>query len=363
MSSNDNSRARSRSQLVASGVRVDRGVRRILTDLSLTVAPGTRLGIVGENGRGKSTLLHVLAGRLTPDAGTVRRVNSIGIAEQKITVREDRTVDDLVDIELADTRAALRRLDDATRSLSENRAGADAAYAAALDHATALGAWDADRRVDVALGELGAITDRGRRLTTMSVGERYRVRLACLLGASHDFLLLDEPTNHLDQHGLDFLTDALRATDAGVVLVSHDRVLLKKVTTHILDLDPSIDERPRLYGNGYDGYIEGRRGELARWAQDYEQHQSEHARLAGDLSAAQNRLQSGWRPPKGTGPGPVGQPPSRGPPGARGDQTAAAAAVPDARPPRARGCDPAPSRQRHRHRPAENPGVGRAVLT
>ena len=301
MSSNDNSRARSRSQLVASGVRVDRGVRRILTDLSLTVAPGTRLGIVGENGRGKSTLLHVLAGRLTPDAGTVRRVGSIGIAEQEITVREDRTVDDLVDIELADTRAALRRLDDATRSLSENRAGADAAYAAALDHATALGAWDADRRVDVALGELGEITDRGRRLTTMSVGERYRVRLACLLGASHDFLLLDEPTNHLDQHGLDFLTDALRATDAGVVLVSHDRVLLKKVTTHILDLDPSIDERPRLYGNGYDGYIEGRRGELARWAQDYEQHQSEHARLAGDLSAAQNRLQSGWRPPKGTG--------------------------------------------------------------
>jgi macrolide transport system ATP-binding/permease protein len=301
MSSNDNSRARSRSQLVASGVHIDRGGRRILTDISLTVAPGTRLGIVGENGRGKSTLLHVLAGRLTPDAGTVRRVGSIGIAEQEITVHEDRTVDDLVDIELADTRAALRRLDDATRSLSENRAGADAAYAAALDHATALGAWDADRRVDVALGELGAITDRARRLTTMSVGERYRVRLACLLGASHDFLLLDEPTNHLDHHGLDFLTDALRATNAGVVLVSHDRVLLKEVTTHILDLDPSIDERPRLYGNGYDGYIEGRRGALARWAQDYEQHQSEHARLADDLSAAQNRLQSGWRPPKGTG--------------------------------------------------------------
>ena len=177
MSSNDNSRARSRSQLVASGVHVDRGGRRILTDLSLTVAPGTRLGIVGENGRGKSTLLHVLAGRLTPDAGTVRRVGSIGIAEQEITVREDRTVDDLVDIELADTRAALRRLDDATRSLSQNRAGADASYAAALDDATALGAWDADRRVDVALGELGAITDRARRLTTMSVGERYRVRL------------------------------------------------------------------------------------------------------------------------------------------------------------------------------------------
>ena len=294
-------RARSRPQLVTSGVCVERGGRLVLADISIAVTAGTRLGVVGENGRGKSTLLHVLAGRLRPDAGEVTRIGSLGIAEQEMTVDRGRTIGDLVDIELADTRAAMRRLDAATRALAESRAGADVEYAAALDDATALDAWDADRRVDIALQELDAITDRSRRLTTMSVGERYRVRLACLLGAHHAFLLLDEPTNHLDQHGLEFLTDVLRSTNSGVVLVSHDRALLADVATHVLDLDPSIDERPRLYGNGYTGYLEGRTRERVRWEQAYERHQVEQARLADDLSTAQNRLQAGWRPPKGTG--------------------------------------------------------------
>ena len=301
MSIHSAARARSRPQLVTSGVCVERGGRQVLTDVSIAVAAGTRLGVVGENGRGKSTLIHVLAGGLRPDAGEVTRVGSLGIAEQEMTVERGRTICDLVDVELADSRAAMQRLDAATSALAESRAGADVEYAAALDDVTVLDAWDADRRVDIALQELGAITDRSRRLTTMSVGERYRVRLACLLGAHHDFLLLDEPTNHLDQHGLHFLTDALRSTNSGVVLVSHDRALLADVATHIVDLDPSIDGRPRFYGNGYTGYLEGRRREQARWEQAYERHQLEQARLADDLSTAQNRLQAGWRPPKGTG--------------------------------------------------------------
>ncbi|TXH52611.1 MAG: ATP-binding cassette domain-containing protein, partial [Burkholderiaceae bacterium] len=73
-------RARSRPQLVTSGVRVERGGRQVLTDISIAVTAGTRLGVVGENGRGKSTLLHVLAGRLRPDAGEVTRIGSLGIA-------------------------------------------------------------------------------------------------------------------------------------------------------------------------------------------------------------------------------------------------------------------------------------------
>jgi macrolide transport system ATP-binding/permease protein len=294
-------RARSRSQLVVSDVCVERGGRPVLVDVSFSVAAGTRIGIVGENGRGKSTLLQVLSGELRADAGEVRRIGSLGVAHQEMTVDSHRTVSDVIDIELADIRAAIDRFDRATHALADNRAGADAAYAAALDDATALDAWDADRRVDIALQELGAISDRDRRLSTLSVGERYRVRLACLLGASHDFLLLDEPTNHLDQHGLEFLTEALRTTDAGVVLASHDRALLADVATHIVDLDPTIDGRPRMYGNGYSGYVTARPAELARWAQDYERHQAEQARLADDLAAAQSRLQAGWRPPKGTG--------------------------------------------------------------
>jgi macrolide transport system ATP-binding/permease protein len=85
------------------------------------------------------------------------------------------------------------------------------------------------------------------------------------------------------------------------VLVSHDRRLLADVATKVLDLDPSSDGRPRLYGDGYAGYVAGRQAEGARWAQAYDRYLAEQERLAEGLSAAQNRLRSGWRPPKGTG--------------------------------------------------------------
>jgi len=294
-------RAHQRAQLVAEHISLERAGRPVLRDVSVTVGPGTRLAIVGENGRGKSTLLHVLAGTLRPDAGTVRRVGSLGLAEQEITVDADRTVGDLVDLELAGSRAALRDLDGAADGLAAGVAGAADTYERALETATRLDAWDADRRVDLALDALAAVTDRGRRLVRLSVGERYRVRLACLLGARHDHLLLDEPTNHLDGGGLDFLADALRSTPSGLVLVSHDRALLADVADQVLDLDPTIDGRPRRHGGGYAGYLEGRAAEHARWAQAHDRHQAELVRLRDDLSAARNRLRSGWRPPKGTG--------------------------------------------------------------
>lgn len=267
----------------------------------MLVSPGSRWGVVGENGRGKSTLLQVLAGSLLPDSGEVRRHGTIGVAEQALPVHDERTVGDVVDIELAAAHAALEALDAAASALAEGDDEAAEAYAGALSAAEQQGAWDADRRVDVALEALGAETDRSRRLSTLSVGQRYRVRLACLLGADHDFLLLDEPTNHLDAHGLDFLTRALREHRGGIVLVSHDRALLSDVATTILDLDPSRDGRPRVYGGGFASYQEGREAERERWVAEYERERAEHARLTQDLSEAQNRLVSGWRPPKGTG--------------------------------------------------------------
>jgi macrolide transport system ATP-binding/permease protein len=283
------------------GVHVARGGRQVLTDLALAVTRGTRLGIVGENGRGKSTLLQVLSGALIPDRGELQRVGSLGVAEQEIAVEAGRTVGGLIDVELVEVRAALATFAETSTALAEGREGAEDAYADALEAASALDAWEADRHVEVALAALGAVTDRTRLLSELSVGERYRVRLACLLGAGHDFMLLDEPTNHLDQHGLEFLTASLQRSEAGVVLVSHDRRLLSDVATKILDLDPSSDGRPRLYGEGYAGYAAGRKAELARWTQQYDRYLVEQRRLADDLSAARNRLQSGWRPPKGTG--------------------------------------------------------------
>ncbi|MFC4852001.1 ABC-F family ATP-binding cassette domain-containing protein [Actinophytocola glycyrrhizae] len=285
----------------ASGVHICLGGRPVLAGVDLVAAAGDRVAVVGENGRGKTTLLRVLAGDLPADQGEVHRAGSVGVADQQLPLGATDTVGDLIDLELAAARGALAGLDDATAALTDGSPGAEDAYAAALAQAEALDAWDADRRVEISLAALNAVADRGRALGTLSVGQRHRVRLACLLGAGHSVLLLDEPTNHLDADGLGHLTERLRAHPGVVVLVSHDRALLADVATTVLDLDPSSDGRPRVYGGGYAGHVEGRRAERARWEALHADQLAERQRLAADLSAAQNRLRDNWRPDKGHG--------------------------------------------------------------
>ncbi|OUC95879.1 ABC transporter [Streptosporangium minutum] len=285
----------------ATGVTVTRGSRRVLNDVSITVSARSRVAVVGENGRGKTTLLHALAGLITPDEGAVHRTGTIGLARQELSARDGETVATLTSEALAASLAALGALEEATLAMTEGDPTADDRYAAALDAATRLDAWDAERRIDVALEALGACTDRDRPLVTLSVGRRYRVRLACLLGARHDVLLLDEPTNHLDAGGLDFLTRRLREHDGGLAVVSHDRALLRDVADQFLDLDATRDGKPRLYAGGYDAWQEARCRERERWEQDHEQQQAEHRRLQEAVSRARDRLSTGWRPDKGTG--------------------------------------------------------------
>src|SRR5690606_23251649 len=225
--------------------------RPVLDGVGLRVAPGTRLGVVGENGTGKSTLLHVLAGDLVPSRGEVRRAGSLALVEQELAIEPGQTVGTLVAGTLAGLRAVAAELEAAARDV-DHEAGDLAELTEILARAEHLAVWDADRRVDVALSRLGACRDRDRELATLSVGERYRVRLACRLAERADLLLLDEPTNHLDAGGIDFLTGELVAWRGGVIMVTHDRQLLDDVATEILDLDPSMDGRPVLYGQpGY----------------------------------------------------------------------------------------------------------------
>ncbi|MEO3754498.1 ABC-F family ATP-binding cassette domain-containing protein [Streptomyces sp. B6B3] len=290
------------AHLRAEGVTVTRGSRRVLRDVSVTVSARSRIAVVGENGRGKTTLLHVLAGLIAPDAGTVHRAGTIGLARQELSARDGATVGTLTSEALAASLAALAALDEATRAMAAGGdPAADDRYAVALEAATRLDAWDAERRVEVALEALGACTDRDRPLAALSVGQRYRVRLACLLGARHDVLLLDEPTNHLDAGGLDFLTRRLREHDGGLAVVSHDRALLRDVADRFLDLDPTRDGRPRVHAGGYDAWQDARRRERERWEQDHEEQQAEHRRLQDAVSKARDRLSTGWRPDKGTG--------------------------------------------------------------
>ncbi|SCX59534.1 macrolide transport system ATP-binding/permease protein [Klenkia marina] len=289
------------AHLRADAVSVTRGGRPLLHDLTITVSTGTRTAVVGENGRGKTTLLHVLAGLLTPDEGSVHRTGTLGLARQTMPASSGETVGTLTTAASADAVRALRDLDRAAADLAGGVPGADDRYAEALDRATRLDAWDAGRRLDVALAALGACTDRDRELATLSVGQRYRVRLACLLGTRHDLLLLDEPSNHLDAGGLDFLTEQLRGHEGGWAVVSHDRALLGDTATSFLDLDPSRDGRATLHVGGYGDWQEGRRRDRAAWEQEHAGQVAEHRRLAEAMDRARGRLSTGWRPDKGTG--------------------------------------------------------------
>jgi macrolide transport system ATP-binding/permease protein len=149
------------------------------------------------------------------------------------------------------------------------------------------------------LEALGAPTDRDRPLAELSVGRRYRVRLACLLAERSDLLLLDEPTNHLDAGGLDFLTARIRDHRGAVVLVSHDRMLLDDVCTSLLDLDPNANGEVRVHGGGYTAFTRAKAAERARWEQRYAEESARHAVLSHEVDAAQSRLVTSWRPPKG----------------------------------------------------------------
>lgn len=310
--------ARSRAHISLSRVSITRGTNLVLNELDLSVTPDSRLAVVGENGRGKSTLLHIIAGLLNPGSGSVTRIGTLSLAHQEMPVAQGETVGDAVAAVIAPSVAALAELNAAADALAGDdvlansiggsiegtsalASGAAARYAAALDACEALDAWNTEQRMRMSLEQLGAEQDWSRPLAELSVGARYRVRLACILARSEDFLLLDEPTNHLDRSGLNYLTAQLRDWPGGVVFASHDRALLDDVATTYLDLDPTPDGQAHLYRGSLAELRESRRVLLARWEQEYELQVKEHTRLEADLDAARARLVSGWRPPKGTG--------------------------------------------------------------
>lgn len=306
-----------RAHIRARGIAHSPGGHPLLSGVDITVSSSTKLAVVGENGSGKTTLLRILTGRLAPDEGSIDRAGTLAIADQELPAYPDVTVGDLADEAIAPARAALAALDDAAAAMAADAerssavpgGGSDSpgsaggapedAYARALELCIQLDAWDAQRHVDIALEALGAVTDRSRQLAHLSVGQRYRVRLACVLGAQPDLLVLDEPTNHLDAAGLDFLTATLRSRPGGLLVVSHDAALLADVADDFLDLDPSADGRPRLYGGGWDGWRTGRARDRETWQSAYDAQQAEHRRLRESVDQARSRLSTGWRPDKG----------------------------------------------------------------
>ncbi|MGV9281992.1 TlrC/CarA/OleB/SrmB family ABC-F type ribosomal protection protein [Streptomyces sp. NPDC003730] len=253
--------------------------RTVLDQVSFTLKPGEKAGLIGDNGAGKSTLLRILAGQERPDSGevTVAAAGGIGHLPQTIPLPLTATVQDAVDLALADLRALEAELRRAERALG---AGDDpaalSAYAVLLGRYEARGGYDADHRVDIALHHLGLpALGRERRLGTLSGGERSRLALAGVLAGRPEVLLLDEPTNDLDDRAVEWLEAQLRAHRGTVLTVTHDRVFLERLTTTVLEAEAG---RITRYGDGYTGYRTAKAAERRRRLQEYADWRSELAR-------------------------------------------------------------------------------------
>lgn len=272
----------------------------VLTGVSFTVSRGARLALVGENGSGKTTLLNVITGTLRPSFGEVEVAGTVAHVAQELEFVTDQTVGDLIDHALSEVRRLTRQIDKQCEAFDHAQGNLEQ-LSALLTRAEELAVWDAPRRVDVALTRLKACRDPKRKLATLSVGERFRVRLACTLAQRSEILLLDEPTNHLDHEGLEFLTQELLAWRGISIIVTHDRMLLDDVATGILDLDPAMEGKPVLYGTpGYLSYRFAKNEAVRRWTQRYKAERKRAVLLEHRLDRSYEGLSDEWRPPKGS---------------------------------------------------------------
>ncbi|WP_238783193.1 ribosomal protection-like ABC-F family protein [Streptomyces monomycini] len=268
------------------------GDRAVLEQVSLTVRPGEKAGVIGEKGAGKSTLLRLLAGAETPDTGeiTVSFPDGTGHLGQTSALDPRGTVQDAVDAALAGLRDLEARIRAAEAALATAAPDELDAYGELLTTYEERGGYQADARVDAALHGLGlGHLTRDRVLGSLSGGERSRLSLACVLAAAPGLLLLDEPTNHLDQQATAWLTAHLAAHRGTLVLVSHDRDLLETVTSAILEVDRDLRTVTR-YGDGWQGYRTAKAAARRRWAQDREEWLAEVARTADLAESAGRRL-------------------------------------------------------------------------
>ncbi|WP_031082352.1 ATP-binding cassette domain-containing protein, partial [Streptomyces sp. NRRL WC-3549] len=266
---------RARAQLSMNDVSKTYGTRTLLDQVSFTLRPGEKAGVIGENGSGKSTVLRLLSGAETPDGGdvTVRFAGGTGYLAQTLALAPDLTVQAAVDAALSELRALERLILEAEEQMSRADP-TDARLAAYGDLLTAYeqrGGYQADARADAAMHGLGlAHLTRDRVLGTLSGGEQSRLALACVLAAAPELLLLDEPTNHLDASAVGWLEDHLRAHRGTLVAVTHDRAFLERTTTVVLEVDRDL-RRVTRYGDGWEGYRTAKAAARRRRVQEHQE--------------------------------------------------------------------------------------------
>ncbi len=276
--------------LTAKQVVRRRGGQLLLDRVSLSVGPRSRIGVVGPNGIGKSTLLRVLAGLEPPDEGVVER-SPASLTVGYLAQEPDAMPGEPLRAYLArrtGVATAEADLDRLTARLGTDNSAVDD-YTEALERFVALGGDDFEARAASVVAGLGLPADRfDMAVTDLSGGQAARAGLAAILLARFDVFLLDEPTNDLDFAGLDRLERFLEGLQGGVVVVSHDRAFLDRTVERIVELEEET-HRAVEYAGAWSEYVAARA--LARGQQEevYRKYVEERQQLTERI-----RTQRSW---------------------------------------------------------------------
>ena len=266
------------------------GASPVLVDVTFGVPPRARIGVIGPNGVGKSTLLRIAAGLEPPDAGHITRAPAsltVGYMPQERDARATETL-----LGFFARRTCVAAAEAEMDALAE-RLGAQPdlvnAHAEALERFLALGGDDLGARARAACSEVGLPPERLELpLTALSGGEAARAALASILLSRFEVLLLDEPTNNLDFDGLERLERFVAGARAGVVVVSHDREFLDRTVERIVDLDERT-HRAREYRGSWSDYEAVRERERAEQLRHFEEVEQERQEIDRLLRARRNQ--------------------------------------------------------------------------
>ena len=249
--------------------------KTVLKDVTLAFLPGAKIGVLGYNGAGKSTVLRIMAGREADYRGDAMLAPgaTVGLLEQEPGLDEGKDVRGNVEEGVAATRALLDRFNELAANYSDETADEFARLQAQIDAADA---WNLDTNVEYAMDAL-RLPPPEAGVQRLSGGERRRVALCRLLLSAPDLLLLDEPTNHLDAESVAWLERHLAEYAGTVVAVTHDRYFLDNVAGWILELDRS---RGIPYEGNYSSWLEQKQ---ARMAQEERTEKARQKTIAAEL--------------------------------------------------------------------------------
>ncbi|MGX7731739.1 ABC-F family ATP-binding cassette domain-containing protein [Rhodococcus sp. 2H158] len=277
-----------------SGLSASRGERTLFTDLSLTVAPGDVIGLVGANGAGKSTLLTTLAGVGTADVtGTV--VLSPPDATVGYLAQEPERVPGETILGFLGRRTGVTDAEHTMNAAAEALGTTDVDdYTPALERWLALGGADLAERAEKVVADLGLEVGLDAPMTALSGGQAARAGLAALLLSRYDVLLLDEPTNDLDLAGLDQLERFVAETRTALMVISHDREFLARTVTGIVELDLT-QQQIAVYDGGYEAYLVEREVARRHARETFEEYADTKQELEDRARMQRNWLEHGVR--------------------------------------------------------------------